>query len=214
MQRSVTDALAAQKEMAEKIAAAVATERAAATAMRSDDITGVQAGNRLLREQLASATEDTRDRDRRILELLARVDTLQQEVARLNSERADVSLVLHREQRQIELTRAQMASADERFRAVMGHLAPLVPLVARAGLSAAVKAGAISGTPGTGPVSIDPQAPTVRAPGSVPEVLQAAVWTQAKIDEWKAALCEFVMAASPPTAAAFRFYLCETNVSA
>lgn len=220
MQKAVTDALAAQRDITDKIAQAIEAERAAARALRSADATGVQHGNQLLREQLAAANEDARDRDRRILELLARVDTLQQELATLKGARAEITLADNREQRSLDLARAQLQSTDDRFRLVMGQLGPLVPLVARVGIGAvAAKMGGAMPMPSgqatseaaPGPFAA-PHAPDGEGAASEPEVVQASIWTQHRIDEWKATLCEFIQASSPQTAAAFRFYVCETNV--
>jgi hypothetical protein len=209
MQRAVTDALTAQRDIGDKIATAVAAEREAARAARGHDVTGIQQGNQLLREQLAASNEDTRDRDRRILELLGRVDTLQQEVARLKGERADLTLADNREQRLLDLERAKLASSDERFRAVIGQVAPLMPLLARVSATAAKMA--MGNAPAEAPA--DPVVSPARPPEAVgaavnaePEVIQAVAWTNARIDDWKAALCELVMVTSPQTASAFRFW--------
>lgn len=215
MQQAMADALAAQRDISDKIAQAVAAERAASQAIRSDDVTGVQAGNRILRDQLAAANEDMKDRDRRILELLTRADTLQQEIATLKSERAEIALANHREQRSLELARAQLQSSDDRFKAVVGHLAPLAPLLARVGVQIA------AARPTSAPFAADSSPSTASEPmsaagvgdaSSEPEVLQAAVWTQNRIEEWKQALCDLILASSPETAAAFRFSLAETNI--
>jgi hypothetical protein len=208
MQRAVTDALTAQRDISEKIAAAVAAEREASRAARSQDATGIQQGNQLLREQLASVNEDTRDRDRRILELLGRVDTLQQEVARLKGERADLTLADNREQRLLDLERAKLASSDDRFRAVIGQIAPLVPLLARVSATAAKMAIGSAAEAPAAPV-VSPVMPPEAAGAAVnaePEVIQAVAWTNARIDDWKAALCELIMVTSPQTASAFRFW--------
>jgi hypothetical protein len=216
MQKAVADALTAQATVADRIAQAVAAERSAAQAQRSDDATGIQAGNRLLREQLTAANEDLRERDKRILELLGRVDKLQQSVAELKGERAEVTLVNNREQRSLALAQAQLTSSDQRFKLVMHQLGPLVPLVARVGLAAA--APKIGVPPSTAGASAEASATasvvdaTAEAPGTLElEVIQSVTWTQARIDEWKNALCDVIQAITPRTAAEFRFYLLETN---
>jgi hypothetical protein len=224
MQSAATEALAAQRDIADKIAQAVAAERAAMQTLRSDDVTSLQSGNRILREHLAAINEDMRDRDKRILELLTRVDVLQKENAQLKGERADMTLVNNREQRSLEMARAQLQSSDQRFQAVMGQISPLIPLLARVGVAAAASKvpGAMPPSPSAAACATEPTpSPSAAADASPsasaaaePEVIQSVMWTQNRIEEWKAALCDFIMSSSPSSAAAFRFYICETNLVA
>ncbi len=221
MQKAVTDALSAQRDISAKIADAIAAERAAAAAQRSEDATGIQGGNLILREQLAQANADAKDRDKRILELLERVDKLQRELADLKGSRAEVTLADNREQRQLELARAQIQSVDNRFSAVMAQLSPLIPLVIRLGAAAtAAKMASVAMPAAAAPSSSTeaaaaPHAATpAAASSSEPEVIQAVAWTHNRIEEWKTALCDLIRSSTPQTAAAFRFWIDSLGVFA
>ncbi len=227
------EAMAIVRDCNKKVEDAVAAERAAAKEARSNDVTSVQDGNRLLRDQVVAQNADLRDREERIKGLLndrkgdqERIAQLQAEVAQLRGDRADVSLRIAAMQAEVANTQARAQVEAQKWAHVTGMLKPLLPLLGAAaagipgGIGAAVAAAAGgSQAPAGGsqapqqPVQ-GPQQPEPSSAPQEPEVIQAIAWSEVGIEDWKKALCEIVMATTPGTASAFRAALERSNVLA
>ena len=191
-------AMEAQATVAKQIVDAVAAERAAGAALRSDDATHVQTGNRILAEQLQKSADLSHTKELWGLELLRMVEQEKFERAGLLADRADTTLQDKREARTLELQKAYIASTNHRIGMALGVAGPFIGPV--------MKALGMSGMPGMS-ATPDAAAPGAQPgqPGS-PQVIQAPA-SQAQIDEWKAAAVAVVSAMTPATAAQLRLDL-------
>lgn len=205
------DALA---KVDERVATAVAAERAAWKEAQSNDATNLQGANRLLRETLAEAYAHVKELESRVLGMLAANGALLESNAQMSGQRADVSLAMHRDQRAHELAIAQVEASNRKFDATMRQLGPILPLLANlAGVAG------VAGVAGFNPQGASPQSQgATSAPGGGAEAegvtIDTAAWTRTGVAEWQIAFCEIVQAASLPTAGSLRFYLASTGLVA
>lgn len=206
-------ALVALSTVAEQVATAVQREREAAAALRSNDVTSLVDANKLLREQLLEATKHHETRDQRILDLQAQVSRLQAETAQLQGARADVSLAMAREEKELRIRVAEEETKRANYAEAMRRLDPFAPLLS----VAAVKLGGPAfgsifdgiGAPKPKPAP-KPDGDGASASSETEqeqEVIDTLPFSHVQVREWKKAVADVWMALSDEHAAMYRLWV-------